>query len=89
MTLIHLSAAESFGRVGTQLNPPMLEVSKLGGLQATVLKFVFPFVYNIMVINFVISVLIAAFNAVREVTKQEMQEVCTPFVTPFQCSASV
>lgn len=56
----------------------MLEVSKLGAAQAALLKFVFPLVYNIMVINFVISVLIQAFDAVRAVTKQQMTEVCPP-----------
>jgi hypothetical protein len=74
----HLTSArhaESFGEVGKDLSPPGAEV---GGLQATtaaILQYLYPLVYNIMVINFVISVLIQAFDAVRLACKEEMSEV--------------
>lgn len=67
--------AESFGRVGLHLKPPMRELTPLQGTMAALCKYLFPLVYNIMALNFMISVLIQAFEAVRQAVKAQLAQV--------------
>lgn len=68
--------AESFSRVGLHLKPPMRELSRLQSVMAALSKYLFPLVYNIMILNFMLSVLIQAFEAVRRAVKSEVAKVC-------------
>jgi hypothetical protein len=75
-----LHCAGSFGGISKNINPRHYEVTAFSRVFVSILQYILPFVFNIVTINFVISVLIAQFEVARSAHRQ-LQLISTDNMT--------